>query len=77
MIVILFVTVDISSDIALLRGFTHCSQFQIETADVSSEDRETKLFPEQHMHNISISAHVLTSDFLIYATDVSNGKCHY
>lgn len=47
----------------------------IENPDVNSEVRETKLFPEQHMHNVNITAHILTSDFLIYATDM--GHIHY
>jgi len=46
--------------------------FQIETPDVSSEDREAKLFPDQHSHDMNITAHALTTDFLIYASDVSD-----
>lgn len=45
--------------------------FQIETPDSSSEGRETKLFPDQHSHDMNITAYVLTTDFLIYASDVS------
>ena len=45
--------------------------FQIETPDSSSEGRETKLFPDQHSHDMNITAHALTTDFLIYASDVS------
>jgi len=45
--------------------------FQIETPDSSNEGRETKLFPDQQSHDINITAHALTTDFLIYASDVS------
>jgi hypothetical protein len=45
--------------------------FQIETPDSNSEGRETKLFPDQHSHDMNITAHALTTDFLIYASDVS------
>jgi len=45
--------------------------FQIETPDSSSEGRETKLFPDQHSHDMNITAHALTTDFLIYTSDVS------
>jgi hypothetical protein len=46
--------------------------FQIETPDVSSEDKETRLFPDKHLHEMNITAHALTTDFLIYASDVSD-----
>jgi hypothetical protein len=39
---------------------------------VSSEDREAKMFPSQHPLNMNITAHALTTDFLIYASGVSD-----
>ncbi|XP_033607097.1 WD repeat-containing protein 19 isoform X3 [Cryptotermes secundus] len=47
----------------------------IETPDVSSEDRESKMFPSQHPLDMNITAHALTTDFLIYAS--SMGHIHY
>jgi hypothetical protein len=46
--------------------------FQIETPDSSNEGRENKLFPDEHSQNMNITAHALTTDFLIYASDVSD-----
>jgi hypothetical protein len=48
--------------------------FQIETPDVSSEDREVKMFPSQHPLDMNITAHALTTDFLIYASAVSDSS---
>jgi WD repeat-containing protein 19 len=44
----------------------------IETPDSSNEGRETKLFPDQQSHDINITAHALTTDFLIYASDMGH-----
>jgi hypothetical protein len=41
---------------------------------VSSEDREVKVFPSQHTLGMNITAHALTTDFLIYASDVSDSS---
>lgn len=48
--------------------------FQIETPDVSSEDRESKMFPSQHPLDMNITTHALTTDFLIYASSVSDSS---
>jgi hypothetical protein len=60
----LFLFVDATWDVLAV-------SFQIETPDSSSEGRETKLFPDQQSHDVNITAHALTTDFLIYGSDVS------
>ena len=47
-------------------------QIEGETAD-AAEERETKLFPDKESHG-RITCSALTTDFLIYGTDVSSAQ---
>ncbi|XP_067012869.2 WD repeat-containing protein 19 [Anabrus simplex] len=47
----------------------------IEPANGDNEDREIKLFPDQNTLELNITCHALTTDFLIYGTDM--GHIHY
>jgi hypothetical protein len=60
--------------LACFTSYMHLLPFQIETPDVNSEDREAKMFPDQHPLDINITAHALTTDFLIYTSDVSGSS---
>lgn len=44
--------------------------FQIEPSNGNDDERDMKLFPDQTKLNLNITCHALTTDFLIYATDV-------
>lgn len=44
----------------------------IEQPEVCHEDRETILFPDSNSENIVITCHALTTDFLIYGTDMGH-----
>ncbi|RZB40660.1 WD repeat-containing protein 19 [Asbolus verrucosus] len=44
----------------------------IEQPEVCHEDRETKIFPDSSSPNLYITCHALTTDFLIYGTDMGN-----
>lgn len=46
-------------------------KLQIEQPEVSHEDKESKIFPDTNNQNIVITSHCLTTEFLIYSTDVS------
>ncbi|XP_049780005.1 WD repeat-containing protein 19 isoform X1 [Schistocerca cancellata] len=47
----------------------------IEPGNGSDEDREMKMFPDETKQEMNITCHSLTTDFLIYATDM--GHIHY
>ncbi|XP_063927605.1 WD repeat-containing protein 19 [Zophobas morio] len=44
----------------------------IEQPEVCHEDRETIMFPDANSPNLFITCHALTTDFLIYGTDMGN-----
>ncbi|XP_066257249.1 WD repeat-containing protein 19 isoform X1 [Euwallacea similis] len=44
----------------------------IEQPEVCHEDRESKLFPEEGNQNFLITCHELTTDFLVYGTDMGH-----
>lgn len=46
--------------------------FQLETSDQGTENCESKLFPDSPSQDHTITCHILTSDFLIYATDMGD-----
>ena len=54
------------------RCFLLIVQIEGETAD-AAEERETKLFPDKESHG-RITCSALTTDFLIYGTDVSSAQ---
>lgn len=39
---------------------------------MAHEDRESKIFPEADSANVFITCHNLTTDFLVYATDMGH-----
>lgn len=43
---------------------------QIEQPEVAHEDKESKIFPDSNVPSI-ITSHCLTTEFLIYSTNVS------
>ncbi|KAK7874235.1 hypothetical protein R5R35_006274 [Gryllus longicercus] len=47
----------------------------IEPANGDGDDREVRMFPDQNSLELNITCHCLTTDFLIYATDM--GQIHY
>nr|CAD7423460.1 unnamed protein product [Timema monikensis] len=44
----------------------------IEPANGDNEDKETRLFPDEHSPNIKLTSHALTTDFLIFASDMGH-----
>nr|CAD7586642.1 unnamed protein product [Timema genevievae] len=44
----------------------------IEPANGDNEDKETRLFPDEHTPDIKLTCHALTTDFLIFASDMGH-----
>nr|CAD7392000.1 unnamed protein product [Timema cristinae] len=44
----------------------------IEPANGDNEDKETRLFPDEHSPDIKLTSHALTTDFLIFASDMGH-----